>query len=312
MNDSKEKHIALFEKLVKLYSWDQKCLQLLCDLAKRSENEYKKSIKALEKCLQNVHEIDSTSSIDHNQLCRELFELIVGFPPLLEVFNTPSFFSIFSPETIVTMAGFADVKPHSETMIKTQDIVLTRIFNLILQEGRVEEKEILQDDLSRLITLLKYYPEILKLMCDVAKNDHWHNQMLTLERKVEGTDESSSNHLLSESTREIFRQSQSPTRKASPVNNLNIFLLETPRFSSMLPEEVIALWEMRKQLPDANLDSKFTPTPRAEEESSTNAAKVLDSQSSEMFKTSAIFYILTRFFEILILTSFQVFLKHPK
>lgn len=286
MNDSKEKHIALFEKLVKLYSWDQKCLQLLCKLAKKGGNEYKESIETLEKQLQDVHRNDFTSSVDHNQSCQELFELAVSSPPLFEIFKTSPLFSISSPETIVTMAGFADVKPHSETMIKTQDIVLTRILNLILQEGRVEEKEILQDDLSRLITLLKYYPEILKLMCDVAKNDHWHNQMLTLERKIEGTDESSSNHLLSESTREIFRQSQSPTRKASPVNNLNIFLLEAPRFSSMLPEEVIALWEMRKQLPDANLDSKFTPTPRAEEESSTIAAKVLDSQSSEMFKTS--------------------------
>ena len=270
MNQLVELDTALLNKLTRIHSWNRRCTDLLSSVA--STATYNADMSIVEQCLQDST-VNTPITNAHYRLpniyCQELFNLVIFSSPLFSLFQKSPLLSKFDPEVVAILINFSDVTPNSGELLQSDDPIFMRILDLSVRQGSVSAHKILNDDLGRLITVYKNQPDIFNSMYSIAISGKWASQMRKVENKIENSEQPVSHEVLED----IFDGlDDSEWRERLSVELDDIFL-RAPRFSKMLSEEVLALWEIRKILPSSELSEELNPSLSAAEEGRAIAVK---------------------------------------
>jgi hypothetical protein len=231
--------LELFDKLIALRSWNHKCVEILGDLTNK-ENYYQQIVTLLNKLKSyqagNRH-LETNYEMEGN--CHDLYLIVISSEPLRELLITPPHLSDFSIAEIRALIRFSDIKPHPETMLQTQDPVFMRILRNLLEKDTVSIRKLVADDFSKLMRITRDYPDLGERIFQLAQDGQWTDDMplieSCLESDIEEKDMGQDN--LSDLSKEVidYIQDFSEEQGSSPLNHL---LMERPRLSSMLAQEV--------------------------------------------------------------------------
>src|SRR3989442_212105 len=161
----------------------------------------------------------------------------------------------FSKAEIVPFSTFlrmADIKPSSGTsMLAAEDAVFNRILSAVEEQGQVTAQKLMIDDLTKIITVDKGHPDLGDLLYEVAKSEAWMDQLKTIEEICENSPTAvpPSTAALNEHSTKILEKLQKSAASDGP--QLIRLFLSTPRFSSILEQEVLAYYEVRDKLQNA-------------------------------------------------------------
>jgi hypothetical protein len=244
--------LPLLDKVIGVYSWSPDCLDALGTLG-RDPDRYRTTLSALEACLDRS-ELDTP-----NQECRQalggpalaLYQEIVMSAPLYQLFRQEPRYSTQSPFDVATLARFADVRPNSATILETRDPSFMRILPFVSSTGMVTAQRILQDDLTRLVLIWTTAPQLAERLHEIAQTDRWAEQLVALEFKVERLQDQGRDvtGLIEPARRALEMITAEVDDPGAPLRKL---LLDAPRFSTLLPEEILAFWKVRDVLPSAD------------------------------------------------------------
>jgi Cdc6-like AAA superfamily ATPase len=239
------------DKLMALYSWFPECLNALNQLLSEP-NKYKKSIKDLEEWLSKSTE-DTPLPDAEEQLkscgCDELYRRSVALAPIFKLMRSEPLFSDAEPASLSTFLRMADIRPSiGKSMLTVRDSVFSRILSVVEEQGRTTAKQLLIDDITKLRTFDKSYPELTKSLFEIAKNESWMDQLRFIEDSLENPSEDPAAVKVSEAASKF---SEDLKTAAAADSNLTALFLSTPRFSSITPREVLLYEQVRGQLQSA-------------------------------------------------------------
>jgi hypothetical protein len=249
---------SLLEKIFTMYSWDQGCLPLLQELA-REPATYAQVMREIEDCLQQSEEdkplADAETRLPQQAAC-SLYRIAVESAPLFALFREPPFLSQADVAEIVSLSWLADLAPHNEAMLHTGDACFMRILEIASRLGSTSPRKILQDDFTRLSELNAEAPQMFAHLEPLAHSGEWLPQMAALEARLEAGSFDREEELEPPTLAllKIVLASGAPL-ETNPILRL---LLQTPRLSALLPEEVIAFAAVRGSLPPA--ETLVSPT----------------------------------------------------
>jgi hypothetical protein len=286
--------MAWVDKIVTIYSWDPACLEGIRRMA-GSPEVYRQNMDAMEGCARDSTDECPPGDIDHrliDQVTLALFKgIVVRSEPLLELFRAEPKLSDAPPWLVEAAAQFADLKPHPSTLLLTTDGAFMRIL-AALRAGAARTKDLVQEDMEKLIRLQATYAQVTKGLRQLAQ---WDEQWPTIIRRIEAAiDPEIRGHGGDVATNDAIVINKSLGRAAAALVawaktlpgdagdvELRELLLEGPRPSYMHRQELLAFSQLRKMPAAGDLLSKeFHPAPSHRQKFRRQAAwaaeKVLD------------------------------------
>ncbi|MBD3280305.1 hypothetical protein GF389_02150, partial [Candidatus Dojkabacteria bacterium] len=175
--------LQLLEKIIALHARDPECLQFIVGLAADRPSEYKAMMRKWEQALKKRQKITFTPEYNNSsdeiltpQIAeslvdesRKLYETVTSSAPLRKLFEARPLFSEALPSTLTTFAGFADIEPDSETLLKTQDATFMRLLTIARQQVSPSVEELLLEDFAKLIHIHEEYPNIAASLRELAR-----------------------------------------------------------------------------------------------------------------------------------------------
>lgn len=242
----------LLEKILTIHAWDPECLKLLQNMVRDSAT-FQATLERIESCLGDSQE-DNPVADARTRLGGEtgwqIFSLVVVSAPLFRLLQESPLLSKQEPAIFAALASFADMTPRFGEILGTSDGCSQRILEIAARQDPVSEKKILHDDLVRLTEAHRVRPSLLSHMETAARSDDWCRWMA----KVESLVEQGQLKALSDSPLPApFVKILANVRAAGPAslesNKAVCLLMARPRFSALLPEELLAFGQIRRQLP---------------------------------------------------------------
>ena len=136
--------MIVLDKLVALRCHDPQMLEHLCDLA--HSMDYVATLAEVERC---AGEGRTPNSTQHEAFA--LYEKVAK-RDLLDLFREEPMLSRVTPDELLTLARFCDVRPDANTMFHSDDPVFMRLVDLTKQ-GEVVVSKLMLDDFSQLAVL---------------------------------------------------------------------------------------------------------------------------------------------------------------
>jgi hypothetical protein len=243
---------SLLEKIFTLYSWKPECLRLLQEIAQESVT-YAEVMRKVEEYLQHSEEDKPLSDADDHLKVKaacDLYRIAVESAPLFQLFREPPFLSEANVDEIAAFSWLADLAPHSEAMLRTEDVCFMRILEIASRQGSLSPQRLLQDDLTRLSEVYANMPDAFPFLEAIARSGEWLRQMVALETQLEAG-QLDQEEDLDQPALDLLRRVRSVGTSFPESNTLLRLFLQAPRLSSLLPEEALAFAEIRDALPKA-------------------------------------------------------------
>jgi hypothetical protein len=212
------------------------------------EPDFTALVTSFEERLQEIGEDASEATIARcipdarlHPFCR----LVTSLTPLFELFRRPPSLAAYRPIEVETLAAVADLRPHPELMLESGDAPFMRVLRQLAQPGGTPDR-IFFEDLTKLVALRSAYPAVFKALPPLALTDEsWAGGARTLEAALQsGKDEG-----LPEPWGDLFGAIRKLDAEAEADGSSTALLLQTPRLSEMLPQEVVAFGEVQGELP---------------------------------------------------------------
>ncbi|HEV7587187.1 MAG TPA: CHAT domain-containing protein [Longimicrobium sp.] len=169
-------------------------------------------------------------------------------PALFTLFRDPPHLAAFEPREVETLAAIADVRPHPELMLTASDGPFMRVLRHLGQPGESSPDRIFFEDLVKLVALRSAYPALLGALPALAQpTEGWAAGARALELALQSGKEQGLKggwHALFEEVREL-------DDAAALDTGATALLLQPPRLSEILPQEVVAFSKVAPDLPDA-------------------------------------------------------------
>ena len=240
---------ALFDKLIALASRDPECLSMLRLLA--HEPDFKSLFTDFEDRLQEVGEDASESAVTAcipDPRLRPFCQHVSASSPLFELFRAPPALASFPPIEVETFAAMADLRPHPELMLTASDAPFMRVLRHLAQPGASTPDRIFFEDLTKLVALRSAYAVVFGALPPLAQADEtWAGSTQALEAALQsGKDEE-----LSGGWAALFGTIRELDIAGPADGGPTALLLQTPRLSEMLPQEVTAFGDIHAGLPEA-------------------------------------------------------------
>jgi hypothetical protein len=269
-DEVRARRAALFDKLIALASRDAGCLAVLQSLAQ--EDDFAALMERMERHLAEAGAPAAAAAVDgttqaplandaaHSaaadgaspdaaddtpagrlaRLCRRVAES----PSLLRHFRAPPSLAAYANREVETFAAMADLRPHRDLMLTASDAPFMRILRHLAQPGTSAPDRIFQEDLVKLITIQTAYPQLFDALLSRADNG-WAAGTRALEAALEAGDRAGLSEKWALWFEEIRQLDQAAAAGAGPTT----LLMQSPRLSEILDEEVRALGA-RLPLPD--------------------------------------------------------------
>lgn len=246
-----EAKVKLLDKTITLYSWSKPSLDCIVQMA--NGDTFADGMLSCEEWLAKSQGAtplpEAQAALNHHEC--QLYLAAVKSTPLYKLIQSEPLFSTASPVLVATFAQFADVRPDPETILRTRDTTFMRILRTISQKGFVSDKDLLREDLTKLIAFDTQQPVIVGHLREIAFTLEWRPQLLSLEADLENPKSLEGAPAgLSDAANAIRELLRNHADDPEPMNLLKRFLAP-PQFSAMLREEVLAYWEIRGDLPSA-------------------------------------------------------------
>jgi hypothetical protein len=240
----------LFDKLVAIRSKDEFLFERICRFARTGSHV--SVAKDLEQCA-----LDNRFA-PKSAVAKKLYTR-VSRKQMIQLFRQPPHLSEIAPNDLLTVAGFADLQPDPENMFATSDAVLMRLIDLIKQ-GPIAVDKLIQDDLAQLAVVHLYYSSLSEGIRRLARAGTWMADMIEIERRLTGDNA----RAISAEGKLFWSALENISRSDA---DLTPTFLSQPRFSCMLPEEVLAYGAIRSSLPNPDdlLDKTYTASPSRSE-----------------------------------------------
>lgn len=291
--DLSDRYELLRKKIVSIYSWSPISVKLLREIACKHPN-YSQALANLEECCRESEDDKPVEKAEEKLLgeeCTSLFYQVVASDPLLKLFQSEPFFTGFDSQVVAILTKLADAIPHSETILKTEDTVFSRLLNLgnqgtldLGEQGADLADRILRDDSGRFISFYMSNEVAAAYLWEIARSDQWIPQTKALEAAIERPDDEKAITLLGIPAKQIFDNYVYYVQEdLADAEKLRSSLLKAPQFSSILPELIMAVWKIREKLPTADhlLSKTLNPNPSDIEKGLVIAEKAIDLLSPE-------------------------------
>jgi len=145
----------------------------------------------------------------------------------------------------------ADVRPDPNDVLRTGDAPFLRIFQML--ELPSTEHPLMLQDMTRLVSLRGAPAFFLEALGQIARSGRWMAEMQALEKALDQrAPKPPEKPSLEPSTVKLFWEATDPDSSkaaAEPFDLRAALVDQKPRLSALLPEEVLAFLEIRKELP---------------------------------------------------------------
>lgn len=179
---------------------------------------------------------DETPNGQLARLCRR----IKGSVSLLKHFRAEPALSAYARRDVETLAAMADVHPHPVLMLTSGDGPFMRALRHLAQPGTSAPERLVQEDLARLVAMRTSYPPLFSLLLALAAENAatpWSAGARALESALQTRDPQG----LTAEWATLFEDIRDLDQAAPADMGPTALLLQGPRLSEILPEEVRAL-----------------------------------------------------------------------
>jgi len=243
------------DKLIALYSWFPESLTTFQRLL-AAPNDYSAIAEELENWLHLSTE-DNPLPEAETELqkcgCDQLYLRAVALAPIFKLMKGHPLFSKAKTGPLSAFLRMADVKPSSgKSMLAARDAVFSRILSAVEEQGQITVNKLMIDDLTKLITLDRGFPELGKLLYEQETIEQWMDRLRAIEENVENTSVEAppTTVALDEHSTKILEWLK---KSGTEDPQLIRFFLSTPRFSSIVKQEVLLYLQIRDQLQRAKV-----------------------------------------------------------
>lgn len=235
------------DKLIALHSWFPECVDTFNRLLSDA-SLYPKYTKLLEYWLNKSTE-DTPVKKAQQELtvcgCDELYRRAVALAPIYKLMRSQPLFSEANVDSLRTFARMADIRPSTDkSMMTVRDSVFSRILSLVEERGQTTAKDLLFEDVTKLITLDRGYPDLSTLLFKIAGRANGVQELKAIEDAVENQLQALTVSV-SDDAAEFLKELVTTT---ATKPELPAFFLSTPRFSSINPQEIRLYESVRDQL----------------------------------------------------------------
>jgi hypothetical protein len=241
---------VLRDRIVSIRSRDPRGLALVVELAE-GEPEYAALMRGIEDCLAESQPDQALADVGErvtNPTARKLYDVVVESGPLLRIFQTPPQLSDSPPSLVAAFGHFADIRPDPTAILATEDRPFMRILEPVVRRLSVSTEKLLRDDFERMVAFNDRFGDMMGQLALLAASREWPLELLRVERHLEDPASAGDPATLAEPARKLLKFIQEFADRNDAAGP-RAMLLGTPRFSSMLREEVAAFWDLRDNLP---------------------------------------------------------------
>jgi hypothetical protein len=285
----------LFNKMLAIRTWNPNVPRLISELTDDSDT-FAASMTSVERSAEQLSRGYPLSQVESDVIspgARGLMEHVAESAPLTRLFSSAPRFSEKTADVVAAYAELSDVHPHPETILETNDLAFMRMLSQLKAGGMREIDDLMRNDFARLVRMHQRDPELTDRVLAVLDEPNWREALTDMEgRELAVVSVKPVPVEYSAALASLVAGSLAPAGLADPAaaetglqtatESAQSALVERPRPSELLHEELVAFRRVRQFLPAAQ-GTPANGAPNAPEE---HLGKIAESILSEHLRDS--------------------------